>query len=76
MLPDAIRDALARKVEGFFCDGDSRLRDAALRLQDDGYGDTDILNIMKGVYDAGRSCGQEEGYQQGHEDGWDEATYG
>lgn len=60
MLPERTRKALADKVELYFSDNNTGLRDAALRLQDDGYSDTDILNILKAAYSAGYDYAQWE----------------
>lgn len=67
MLPDRERQALKDKIENYFCNDDGRLADAALRLQDDGYGDTDIINILNAAYEAG----YERGYDRGCDDGSD-----
>lgn len=64
MLPDRERQALKDKIEDYFCNSDGRLADAALRLQDDGYGDTDIINILNAAYEAGRDQGWQEGYDE------------
>ena len=68
MLPKATREALATKVAQYFSNSDHKLRDAALRLQDDGYPDTDILNILKAAYRAG--------YDDGYDDGCDQCNDG
>jgi len=64
MLPELTREILATKVAQYFGSDDGRLRAAALRLQDDGYSDTDILNILAAAYQAGYDDGFDEGYDQ------------
>lgn len=66
MLSEKTRNALAEKVRLYFQDDSKRLRDAALRLQDDGYADTEILNILKAVYMAGYEAGYHEGYEESY----------
>ncbi len=67
MLPDRERQALKKKIKEYFNNDDRRLADAALRLQDDGYGDTDIMNILNAAYEAGRH----QVWQEGCDDGTD-----
>ena len=64
MLPDKMREALATKVAEYFGNNNDKLRAAALRLQDDGYLETDILNILKAAYRAGYDVGFTDGYDQ------------
>ena len=75
MLPDKMRKELAEKVEGYFGNDDKYLRDAALRLQDDGYADTEVLNILKAAYYAGHEAGYEAGYEVGYFEGSGSGAY-
>lgn len=68
MLPDRERQALKKKIKEYFNNDDRRLSDASLQLQDDGYPDTIILNILNAAYQAG----YERGYGRGYDDGSDQ----
>lgn len=64
MLPDAMREALAEKVRLHFQNNDKDLINTALRLQDNGYPDAEIFDILTRVYNVGYEDGFTDGYDQ------------
>jgi hypothetical protein len=65
MLPDPMREALAERVANWFGTDHENLRKAALKLQDEGYGDDAVMDIIKLLWPAA--------YAKGYRDGFDEA---
>ena len=60
MLPEGMRENLWRKVSLNFGTEDEGVKKVALKLQDEGYGDQEIMQMIRLVWSAG--------YDQGHDE--------
>lgn len=53
MMPEHMREALWRKVRLNFGTEDEGVKKVVLKLQDEGYGDQEIMQIVRYVWMAG-----------------------
>lgn len=70
MLPESMRENLWRKVSQSFGTDDEGVKKVALKLQDEGYGDEEIMQMIRLVWRAAYYAG----YDSGHADGSMTAT--
>ena len=68
MLPDETLAEWDTFIEEQFADPDYRLKVAARKLADAGWGKQEAVNLLSFAYNAG----YDEGYTTGNEDGYDE----
>lgn len=64
MLPERMRKALWDKVSLNFGTNDEGVRKVALKLQDEGYGDQEIMQMIRYVWSAGYDEGFTDCYDQ------------
>lgn len=64
MLPDYMRERLATQAAEWFGTDSENLRKVALKLQDDGYGDEEVMKILRDLWPAAYSKGYRDGFEE------------